>query len=277
MSTSIGLAMPIKRGPGGLRRVRPAACEHRATVSESLLDRQSETQLESAPKIEPRTGEPKTEAKDAAILYVRSRRASEQGLDFHSFDAGYIERLSAGHAGTQDHFVRYFTALIRLKLRSKLRSPQAIEDVCQETFARVIKAVRQPGAVRQPERFGAFVNTVCNHVLHEHYRFSARGDSLDDEGQPELPSKAPDALHMVASKEMKDKVGEILRQMPERDRKLLHGVFFEDQDRDELCAELSVNRVYLRTLLLRAKLEFKAEYLKRFGDQRPFGMKGQEV
>ncbi len=279
MSAGVGLAMPVQRGAGvagGSRRVRLAVCERRVPTAfrpqELVLETGPENGLESGLENLPDTG-----AKDAAILYERSRRASEHGLEFHSFDAGYIDRLSAGHRETQEHFVRYFTALIEMKLRSKLRSPQAVEDVCQETFARVLKAVRQPGTVRQPERFGAFVNTVCNHVLHEHYRFAARGDSLDDEGQPELPSKAPDALQAVASAEMKEKVGEIMRHMPERDRKLLYGVFFEDQDRDELCAQLRVNRVYLRTLLLRAKLEFKGEYLKRYGDQRPFGMKGQEV
>ena len=34
--------------------------------------------------------------------------------------------------------LRYFTELLHLKLRSRLQSPQAIEDVRQETFARVL-------------------------------------------------------------------------------------------------------------------------------------------
>ena len=123
-------------------------------------------------------------AKPVSMLYLRPVRYAEPLLQFFTFDATYIDSLCAGDRTTQQHFVDYFTALIQMKLRSRLQSPQAAEDVRQETFARVLKALRSPGTLRQPERLGAFVNTVCNHVLFEHYRASSRSDSLDEEGQP---------------------------------------------------------------------------------------------
>ena len=61
-------------------------------------------------------------------------------MQFQEFDDSYLERLRAGDFRTQEHFVAYFSELIQLKLRSRLRSPQAIEDVRQETFARVFAA-----------------------------------------------------------------------------------------------------------------------------------------
>ena len=79
----------------------------------------------------------------------------------------YIEGLCAGDLQTQEHFVGYFTELLHLKLRSRLQSGQAIEDVRQETFARVLTTLRKENGLRQPERLGAFVNTVCNNVLFE--------------------------------------------------------------------------------------------------------------
>ena len=135
-------------------------------------------------------------------------------MQFHTFDASYVESLCAGDFATQDHFVRYFTELLHLKLRSRLRSPQAIEDVRQETFARVFTSLRKGGVLRQPEKLGAFVNTVCNNVLFEHYRASSRVDSLDDEGQPELPATGMDALGHVAAEQLKTKVKEILEGDP---------------------------------------------------------------
>jgi RNA polymerase sigma-70 factor, ECF subfamily len=193
-------------------------------------------------------------------------------LQFFTFDATYIDSLCAGDRSTQQHFVDYFTALIQMKLRSRLQSPQAAEDVRQETFARVLKALRNPGTLRQPERLGAFVNTICNHVLFEHYRTSSRSDSLDDEGQPELPATGPSALDAAATKQMEVKVREILLELPARDRSLLQAVFLDERDRDEVCAEFGVDREYLRVLLHRAKREFKAEYLKRMGNKTPLGM-----
>lgn len=193
-------------------------------------------------------------------------------MQFCSFDATYVDSLCAGDRPTQEHFVDYFTALLQIKLRSRLQSPQAAEDVRQETFVRVLKALRTVGALRQPERLGAFVNTVCNNVLFEHYRSSSRSQSLDEEGQPELPDASADALDLAASGQMKAKVREILLQMPPRDRSLLQAIFLDERDRDDVCREFGVDREYLRVLLHRAKQEFKAEYLKRMGNQVPPGL-----
>ncbi len=205
------------------------------------------------------------------MLYVRPVGCSEPVLQFCTFDASYVDSLRDGDRATQDHFVSYFTALLQLKLRSKLHSPQAIEDVRQETFARVLKALRNPGTLRQPERLGAFVNTVCNNVLFEHYRSTSRSDSLDEEGAPELPATGASAFDVVASKQITVKVREILVTMPARDRSLLQAVFLDERDRDEVCDEFGVDREYLRVLLYRAKKDFKAEYLKRLGDHVPLG------
>ena len=200
----------------------------------------------------------------SAVILAYSQD-SENPLQFHSFDAAYVESLCAGDFATQEHFVRYFTELLHLKLRSKLRSPQAIEDVRQETFARVFASLRKGGALRQPDRLGAFVNTVCNNVLFEHYRATSRSDSLDDEGQPELPATGMDALGHVTAQQLKTKVREILVDLPPRDRDLLKAVFLDEKDRDEVCRDFGVDREYLRVLLFRAKQEFKTEYLKRIG------------
>ena len=208
-------------------------------------------------------------AGEGEVLYWPTLASPESGLQFCTFDAVYIENLRAGEASTQEHFVRYFTTLLQLKLRSRLRSPQAIEDVRQETFVRVLKALGNEGSLRQPERLGAFVNTVCNNVLFEHYRASSRSDSLDEEGQPELPAKGASALDEASSRQMTVKVREVLLTMPMRDRMLLKAVFLDERDRDEVCSEFGVDREYLRVLLYRAKKDFKVEFLKRVGDYTP--------
>jgi RNA polymerase sigma-70 factor (ECF subfamily) len=200
---------------------------------------------------------------NTAMLYLRPVRYAEPVLQFCSFDASYVDSLCAGDPPTQKHFVDYFTALIQLKARSRLRSPQAVEDVRQETFARVFKALRTPGTLRQPERLGAFVNTICTNVIYETWRVLSRNQSLDEEGVPELPATGADALDLAESAEMKVKVREILLEMQPRDRDLLKAVFLDERDRDEVCREFHVDREYLRVLLHRAKQQFKVEYLKR--------------
>lgn len=184
-------------------------------------------------------------------------------MQFENFDASYVDRLRSGDFRTQEHFVAYFSELIQLKLRSRLRTPQAIEDVRQETFARVFAALRSGGGIRQPERLGAYVNSICNHVLLEHYRQSGRTSSIDEDDAPDVVDQKIDILGAVSAKQMQGKVQEILEEMPERDRRLIREVFLEERDKDAVCRDFGVDRDYLRVLLHRAKLSFKSLYLKK--------------
>src|SRR5665213_1602560 len=202
-----------------------------------------------------------------AMVYSNPRSRAEKSLQFQAFDRAYVENLCAGDPPTQEHFVAYFTELLRIKLRSRLQSSHAIDDVCQETFARVFAVLRKDGGLRQPERLGAFVNSVCNHVLLEQYRSSSRSEEL-----PELPATGMDALEIVSARQINAKVREILLGLPTRDRDLLKAVFLDERDRDEVCREFGVEREYLRVLLHRAKQEFKVEYVKRVGGMTPLGV-----
>jgi len=189
-------------------------------------------------------------------------------LQFHAFDEPYVERLRAGDARTQEHFGAYFSALIQVKLRSRLQSREAIEDVRQETFARFYVALRQ-GKILRPECLGSFVNSICNNVLLEHYRASARQTPLENDDQKEIPARPMDLVGALATEEMGKKVREILELLSERDRRLLREVFLEERDKDEVCRDFGVDREYLRVLLHRAKQSFKSLYLKDMGGEAP--------
>jgi RNA polymerase sigma-70 factor, ECF subfamily len=190
-------------------------------------------------------------------------------LQFQPFDQSYLERLQAGDYRAQEHFGAYFGALMRIKLGSRLKSREAIEDVRQETFARFFVALRA-GKILQPERLGAFVNSICNNVLLEHYRAGSRLDSLDDDEKPrDFPSQDIGPLGALSVKETENKVREILEQLPERDRRLLKEVLLEERDKDAVCRDFGVDRDYLRVLLHRAKQSFKSMYLKDMDGRGP--------
>ena len=182
-------------------------------------------------------------------------------MDFFAFDKGYVERLRDGDGPTEHHFVAYFEQLLRIKLRARTLTSDKVEDLRQETFIRVIAALRREGGVRQPERFGAFVNSICNNVLLEHYRSSARNQPMEDV-HFEIPDKVLDLEGMLVTKQAAERVRQILQEMPQRDRDVLRAMFLEDKEKDEICREFGVDRDYLRVLLHRAKDKFKALYEK---------------
>ena len=180
-------------------------------------------------------------------------------MEFFSFDESYLQRLRGGDFPTEQHFVDYFGQLLRIKLRSRLRSSQSVDDIRQETFVRVLKAVRT-GGVRSAEGLGSFVNSICNNVLQEHYRSSARAVSSQDENPLDPPDTSIDLDGMLVAKQTREQVRHALSMLSEKDRRLLRAIFFEEKNKDEICTDFGVDRDYLRVLLHRAKQSFRTLY-----------------
>jgi len=187
-------------------------------------------------------------------------------MEFFAFDTSYLERLRAGDFRTQEHFASYFETLIKMKLRGRGLVPQAIEDIRQETFFRVLKVLRAEGGLREPEKLGAFVNSTCNNVLNEFRRRGTRDNPLDeDEAAAEFPDSGPDALQQLIVRDVRERVHRVLEELSERDRRLIREVLLEERGKDEVCRELGVDREYLRVLLHRARNSFKGQYLQQTG------------
>jgi RNA polymerase sigma-70 factor, ECF subfamily len=200
---------------------------------------------------------PLPEPKCYTVTHFSSRG---QPLPFHTFDEAYVQLLRAGDFRTMEHFVSYFSDLLQLKLRCRLRSPQAIEDARQETFSRVLAALRD-GKIRQPERLGSFVFSICKNVLLEGHRVGKRDTALEDGEDQDFPDRRVDIFGALAAKQTKEKVRDVLEKLPELDRRLLYDVFLEERDKDEVCRDFGVSRDYLRVMLFRAKRSFKTLYL----------------
>jgi RNA polymerase sigma-70 factor, ECF subfamily len=175
-----------------------------------------------------------------------------------SFDADYVRRLIHSDPDTERDFVAYFSELLAIKLRSRLRSPEAIQDVTQETFLRVLRILRRSG-IDTPEALGALVNSVCTKILFEVYRSQSRvADPVEDRVSPEIAADAA-----MADEEERTQVRSVLSELPEKDRKILRWLFFDERDKGEVCRALQVDREYLRVLVHRAKQRFRTDYLRR--------------
>jgi RNA polymerase sigma-70 factor, ECF subfamily len=189
------------------------------------------------------------------------------GLPRHEFDLEYVQRLIAAEPETERHFTRYFGELLTLKLRSRLRVAARIDDAKQETFVRVLRTLKQKGGLATPERLGAFVNSVCNNVLFELYRSDARTTALDEAYDAHENRPGAEAILMAA--EERDKVREALAALPQRERDLLRWLFFEERDKDEICRQMNIDRNYLRVLVYRAKIQFRAQFTSLAGRASP--------
>ena len=189
-------------------------------------------------------------------------------MELFSFDAEYVRRLRAADPVVEEHFAGYFSKLLTIKLRARGATRGAIHEVTQETFFRVLRALRSPKGLQSAERLGAFVNSVCNNILHEQYRATARFEPLADDYSERAQSDL-DIEAALVSAEAGAGVRDVLDQLPAKDAGLLRAIFIEERPKDEVCAEMNVDRDYLRVLLHRAKNQFRRMYLKRIDDQAP--------
>jgi RNA polymerase sigma-70 factor (ECF subfamily) len=180
-------------------------------------------------------------------------------MEFFPFDDDYVRRLREGDRWTEEHFRSYFEQLLLIKLRRRLPSLEAIQDVRQEVFARVFKTLRAAGGgLRDARKLGAYVNTVCNNVVLEQYRQTSRTEPLLD-AHLDLPT-SEDVEDAMVNSEERERVRRVVSELPPRDRDILKALFFDERSNDDVCAEFGVDRGYLRVLLHRAKEKFRGAW-----------------
>ena len=194
-------------------------------------------------------------------LYHRVYRVGG-GLERKVFDQDYVDRLTKGDAETEAHFTNYFGSLLLIKLRGRLRSPQLVEDARQETFLRVLNVLRNKGGIQHPERLGAFVNAVCENVLSETYRASSRFQQTP-ENAVEPADEGASAESQILSEERKNMIRKVMADLNAPDQQILRKYFLEEQDKDEICKEMGIDRDYLRVRLHRALTRIRAALQKQ--------------
>lgn len=184
-------------------------------------------------------------------------------MELYPFDREYVQRLRDGDPSTEEHFVGYFRQLLRIKLRARYLAADVVDDLQQETFARVFRKLRSEEGVRQPERIGAFVNSVCNFVLQERYRSQGREQPSEEEDL-DPPDKVLNLEKLAIAHEVNERVREAVKSLSPRERELISKVFFQELEKDEVCEQLGVTRDYLRVLMHRA-IEHLRELLEDKG------------
>jgi RNA polymerase sigma-70 factor, ECF subfamily len=174
-------------------------------------------------------------------------------MAFYAFDQEYVRRLSGGDPETETHFVEYFSGLLLAKLRNRLRLPQEAEDLRQEVFLRVLRALRGGAGIDQPERLGAFVLSVCNYVLMEHLRGGSRTSQWDENTPEPRQREDADPERELVTAETREQVRALIDHLPAQDQGILRALFYDERDKDAVCRDYGVGRDYLRVLLHRAK------------------------
>ena len=189
-------------------------------------------------------------------VYGAETQERRQSLEFFPFDADYVRRLTESDAETERHFVAYFSPLLLIKLKHRLRSCEPLEDLRQEVFLRVFRSLRQGPGLRRPECLGAYVYSICNNVVLEYLRGKSKPEQWDERVEEQRDPGVCLERELV-NEEQSRQVRSLIDRMTPKDRFLICAIFLDERDKDEVCREQGVRRDYLRVLLHRAKKRFR--------------------
>jgi len=180
-----------------------------------------------------------------------------RGVSQPLFDENYLCALRDRDPDAENFLIAHFSRPVQLKLRARLRSPELVQDACQETFLRVIRYFSSGKTLDNAASLPGFVHSVCHNVALELLRSHTRQAQVP-ENAPDVPDSNPGPESQFAAGQRRALVGRVLGEMNEKDRQLLRRVFLEEEDKDKVCREFQIDRNYLRVLLHRARIRFRA-------------------
>jgi RNA polymerase sigma-70 factor (ECF subfamily) len=186
-------------------------------------------------------------------------------------DVDLVRAFRDGDTSAFEELHRRYVASIYRLVRRKLGDALLAEDIAQETF---MKALRMLDRVDDSFNFGGWVHTVARNLCFDELRrrqrdLRADGDP-EDEGElmANLPStsKSFDPVLVQESNEMRRQVWAVAQRLPEKYRLVLTLRELQDLSYRQIAHSLKMSESAVETLLYRARLRFKEEYIAAEGE-----------
>jgi RNA polymerase sigma-70 factor, ECF subfamily len=195
-------------------------------------------------------------------------------------DVALVRAFREGDAHAFEELHRRYVASIYRLVRRKLGDALLAEDIAQETF---LKALRMMDRVDDSFNFGGWIHTVARNLCFDELRRRQRDlradgstEEEDDELMASLPSTARgfDPVQLNESNETRRQVWDVAQRLPEKYRLVLTLRELQDMSYRQIARTLKMSESAVETLLYRARLRFKEEYL---ASQREGALRHEEV
>ena len=172
-----------------------------------------------------------------------------------------VGRIKAGEQQAEGELVERYSRCVMIIIRREVGNTAVVDDLYQETFWIILEKIRR-GDVREPEKLAGFVCSVARNCVIHYFRCAARQKSLTEtEEAVRLPHPAPDQLKELLQKEKADLVWQVLKEMPnERDIQALLRFYIAEEEKEQICADLSLTKSQFNLVLHRARKRYKELY-----------------
>jgi RNA polymerase sigma-70 factor (ECF subfamily) len=205
-------------------------------------------------------------------LEVDDRRATpREGIEPSDVDLVKAYRESGDIHAFEELHRRYVASIYRL-VRRKLGDALLAEDIAQETF---MKALKMMDRIDDSFNFGGWVHTVARNLCFDELRRRQRdlradagGEDEDEDLLAKLPSTARgfDPVQVQESNEVRRQVWAVSQRLPEKYRLVLTLRELQDLSYRQIARSLKMSESAVETLLYRARLRFKEEFISAEGE-----------
>lgn len=179
-------------------------------------------------------------------------------------DGDLVAQSLAGNCEAFGCLYDRYARLVRAVASSVSLDWPTVQDLAQETF---LRAFRNLGRLREPERFGAWVVGIARQVARERRRTLRRDrHEFVGDGPLEIEPRCDDG-ETIERAEQTQLLLRMLGELDERERLAIHVFFLQEHDANRSAELLSVSRSGLYALVNRG-LKRLAELLDRCETER---------
>lgn len=180
--------------------------------------------------------------------------------------AEMVSRIIAGDPLAEEEMARRYQDGISIIIGQIVQSHDAAEDISQETFRIALGKIRR-GDVREPERLSGFICAIARNLALEHVRKVRRLTNQEEIGKAEcVADPTPSQLDRLCKKEGAMIVRQVINELKvKRDREVIFRYYIAEEDKDLICADLSLTRLQFNNVISRALQRYKELYIKLVG------------
>ena len=177
--------------------------------------------------------------------------------------ADLVDRIRRGDKEAENVLVRRYSRGVSVVIKRIIKNVTDVEELVQQTLMIAVEKIRQ-GAVTEPERVSGYICGIAGKLAWAHVKKTRLRNLVDiDEVAPVVDSSRGPFDQLLQKEEaelVRQVIGEL--RMP-RDREIITRYYLHGEERESICASLSLTSVQFNTVKSRALDRFKELYEKR--------------
>jgi len=148
-----------------------------------------------------------------------------------------LKELSKDHESPLEELFNYYYPRLFEFSRSFLKLEQGIDDILQEVFIRIWQNRKK---IKDPATFNSYIFTITRNLLLNELRSRLNQESLKDEIRQLSTAQEYTSLDQIQYKDLKNRVDEIIGELPERQKEIFILSRTEGLSHKEIAEKLQI-------------------------------------